>query len=303
MKTSKSEKFNTYYDLHRKHLKLKGLQPSTIDAYSRGIRRIDGYFDNPLDTLTENQLLNYFHQLLEISSWSTVKHDLYGLKFFYTHVLKRTWKDIPIIKPPKSTRFPDILTAEEIYQLLASTRILSFRVIFYTLYSMGLRISEGLRIQTGDIDAVRMQVHIRNAKGNKDRLVPLPNNTLIILRQFWSVHKHPTFLFPNRKHGLENCHDATSHLNKGGVQVAIKKVVKELKFKNKQITCHSFRHSFATHLLEAGVDMLELQKILGHVSILTTSKYTHLTTKTTQRAEQHINALMDQFNLTWGNIS
>jgi len=80
-------------------------------------------------------------------------------------------------------------------------------------------------------------------------------------------------------------------------------VVKELKFKNKQITCHSFRHSFATHLLEAGVDMLELQKILGHVSILTTSKYTHLTTKTTQRAEQHINVLMDQFNLTWGNIS
>ena len=303
MKTSKSEKFNTYYELHRKHLKLKGLQPSTIDAYSRAIRRINNYFDDPLDNLTPDQLLNYFYELLEISSWSTVKHDLYGLKFSYTHVLKRTWEDIPLIKPPKSTRIPDIMTTDEAYQLFASTRKLSFRIFFFTLYSMGLRISEGLRLQTGDIDAVRMQVHIRDAKGNKDRMVPLPNNTLVILRRFWSIHKHPIFLFPNRKGGLENIHKATSHLNKGGVQVAIKKVVKGLKFNNKQITCHSFRHSFATHLLEAGVDMLELQKILGHVSILTTSKYTHLTTKTTQRAEQQINALMDKFTISWGNIS
>ena len=303
MKTPNNEKFNTFYDLHCKHLKLKGLQPATIDAYSRAIRRIGNYFDDPLDNLTQAQLLDYFYQLLEISSWSTVKHDLYGLKFFYTHVLKRTWVDIPIIKPPKSTRIPDILTADEAYQLFASTRKLSFRVLFFTLYSMGLRIGEGLRLQTGDIDPIRMQTHIRNAKGNKDRLVPLPNNTLLILRRFWSIHKHPTFLFPNRKYGLENIHKATSHLNKGGVQVAMRQVVKGLRFNNRQITCHSLRHSFATHLLEAGVDMLELQRILGHVSILTTSKYTHLTSRTTQRADQQINRLMDQFNITWGNIS
>ena len=167
---------------------------------------------------------------------------------------------------------------------------------------MGLRVGEGLRLQTGDIDGVRQRVHIRNAKGNKDRLVPLPTKTLQVLRRFWGVHKHPIFIFPNRKRGLKNAHLVDSHLDRGGVQVAMQAVVKELKIK-KKISCHSLRHSYATHLLEAGVDMLELQKILGHVSLLTTSKYTHLTSHTTQRAGKRINEIMDKFNITWGKIS
>jgi len=183
-----------------------------------------------------------------------------------------------------------------------STRKLSYRVFFFTLYSMGLRLGEGLRLQVGDIDAINHRVHIRNAKGNKDRLVPLPENTLQILRRFWSIHRHPTFLFPNRKYGLKNIHKAQTHLDRGGVQVAMKTVVDELNFK-KRISCHSLRHCYASHLLEAGVDILELQSILGHVSVLTTVKYTHLTSKTIQCAEQQINELMDRFSLRWGKIS
>jgi len=302
MKTSVESKFKTNFEQHCKHLKLKGLQPKTIEAYSRAIRRIGAYFNYCLDNLSQNQLLDYFHQLKESSSWSTVKLDLYGLKFFYTYVLKKNWVDIPIIKSPKTTRIPDILTTDEACQLFTSTRKLSYRVFFFTLYSMGLRLGEGLRLQVGDIDADRQRVHIRNAKGNKDRLVPLPTNTLQVLRRFWRVHKHPIFLFPNRKRGLKNAHLVDSHLDRGGAQVAMQTVVKELKL-HKKISCHSLRHSYATHLLEAGVELLELQKILGHVSLLTTSKYTHLTTHTTQRAGQEINELMDKFNITWGKIS
>jgi site-specific recombinase XerD len=302
MKTSIDSKFNSYYELHCKHLKLKGLQPKTIEAYSRAIRRIGAYFNRDLVDLTQNQLLDYFHQLKETASWSTVKLDLYGLKFFYTYVLNKTWVDIPLIKSPKVRRIPDIVTIDEAYQLFSTTRKLSYRVLFFTLYSMGLRLGEGLGLQTGDIDAVRQRVHIRNAKGNKDRLVPLPTKTLQVLRRFWCVHKHPTFIFPNRKRGLKNARLVDSPLDRSGVQVAMKTVVKELKF-NKKISCHSLRHSYATHLLEAGVDMLELQKILGHVSLLTTSKYTHLTSQTTQRADQHINKIMDRFNISWGKIS
>jgi integrase/recombinase XerD len=301
MKTSVESKFNFYYELHNKHLLLKGLQPKTIEAYSRAIRRIGEYFDGNLDNLTQNQLLDYFYQLKESSSWSTVKLDLYGLKFFYLHVLQRNWVDIPIIKSPKVKRIPDIVTIDEAYQLFAATRKLSYRVLFFTLYSMGLRLGEGLRLQTGDIDAGRQRVHIRDAKGNKDRLVPLPTNTLNVLRRFRKVHKHPLFLFPNRKRGLKNAHLVDSHLERNGVQTAMKKVVKELKFM-KKISCHSLRHSYATHLLEAGVDLLELQKILGHVSLLTTSKYTHLTSHAAQQAQGHINALMDKFNISWGNV-
>ncbi len=301
MKTSIDSKFNSYYELHCKHLTLKGLQPKTIEAYSRAIRRIGDYFDGNLDNLTQNQLLDYFHQLKETSSWSTVKLDLYGLKFFYLHVLQRNWADIPIIKSPKVKRIPDIVTIDEAYQIFAATRKLSYRVLFFTLYSMGLRLGEGLRLQTRDIDAGKQRVHIRDAKGNKDRLVPLPTNTLNVLRRFWKLHQHPLFLFPNRKRGLKNAHLVDSHLDRSGVQTSMKKVVKELKFK-KKISCHSLRHSYATHLLEAGVDLLELQKILGHVSLLTTSKYTHLTSHTTQMAEVHINTLMNKFNINWGKV-
>lgn len=302
MNRSIDSKYNFYYKLHLKHLSLKGLQPKTIDGYSRAIRRVGEYFNGNLDNLTENQLLDYFHQLKEKSSWSTVKIDLHGLKFFYLHVLKRNWATIPIVKPPKVKRIPDIVTIEEAYQLFASTHKLSYRVFFFTLYSMGLRLGEGLRLQTGDIDATRKRVHIRNAKGNKDRLVPLPAKTLQVLREFWSVHKHPIFLFPNRKRGLKNAHLVETHLNRGGVQVAMQSVVKSMGIK-KKISCHSLRHSYATHLLDAGVDLLELQKILGHVSLLTTTKYTHLTLYKSEEADKTINKLMDTFNINWRKIS
>jgi len=302
MNTTTEAKFLNYYDLHCKHLKLQGLQPRTIDAYSRAIRRIGAYFDGTLDTLSEDQLLDYFHQLKEKSSWSTVKLDLYGLKFFYNHVLKSDWQNIPNLKSPKVSRIPDIVTIGQARQIFLATRKLSYRVFFYTIYSMGLRLGEGLRLQTGDIDAGRQRVHIRNAKGNKDRFVPLPANTLKVLRRFWSIHKHPVYIFPSRKRALKNVLLVNTHLDRGGVQTAMAKVVEQLGI-NKKISCHSLRHSFATHLLEAGVDLLELQKILGHVSVITTARYTHLTTHTSLRAEGQINKIMDGFNLGWGHIS
>ena len=100
-----------------------------------------------------------------------------------------------------------------------ATDKLSYRVFFFTLYSMGLRLGEGLRLEIADIDADRQWVHIRNAKGNKDRLVPLPDATLQLLRQFWSLHRHPRFLFPSRKRGLKNAHLATMPMDRGGAQV------------------------------------------------------------------------------------
>ncbi len=241
--------FSKYYIKHCKYLKLKGLQPKTIEAYARALRRIGNYFDTRLDHLTSNQLLDYFHDLLESHSWSAVKLDLYGLKFFYTNVLKKTWEDIPLIKPPKTTRIPDIVTIEQANQLFAATRKLSYKVFFFTIYSMGLRLGEGIRLSVGDIDANHMRVHIRNAKGNKDRFVPLPENTLRIMKNFWLVHKHPLFIFPNRKRGLKNAHLVDSPLERGGIQTAIKTVVEQIGIKKNFLPfsaaqlCHAFIRS------------------------------------------------------------
>ena len=229
----KDTQFNKYYTKHCKYLKLKGLQPKTIDAYARALRRIGNYFDGRLDNLSSDQLLDYFHELLDSHSWSAVKLDLYGLKFFYTHILKKTWEDIPLIKPPKTTRIPDIVTIEQANQLFAATGKLSYKVFFFTIYSLGLRLGEGIKMMVGDIDSSHMRVHIRNAKGNIDRLVPLPEKTLYTLRKFWLLHKHPSFIFPNRKRGLKNAHLVDSPLDRGGIQVAMKKVVEQIGFKKK----------------------------------------------------------------------
>jgi len=235
--------FNKYYTKHCKYLKLKGLQPKTTDAYARAIRRIGNYFDSQLDNLTSDQLLDYFHDLLDSLSWSAVKLDLYGLKFFYTNVLKKTWEDIPLIKPPKTTRIPDIVTIEQANQIFSATNKLSYRVFFFTIYSLGLRLGEGTKLTVGDIDSVNMRVHIRDAKGNKDRLVPLPVKTLYVLKNFWKLHKHPSFLFPNRKRGLKNAHLVDSPLDRGGIQTAIKAVVEQIGLKKKS---HAIHYATAT---------------------------------------------------------
>ncbi len=105
--------FDTNYELHQKHLKLKGLQPKTIDAYSRAVRRVGDYFAHQIDDLSEADLLDYFADLRETHSWSSLKLDLYGLKFYYEHVLKKPWVAPGLIKPPRSQRLPDIVTVEE----------------------------------------------------------------------------------------------------------------------------------------------------------------------------------------------
>jgi len=239
----KNPQFIKYYEKHVKYLRLKGLRPKTIEAYSRAIRRIGNYFDARIDHLTLDQLLDYFNDLLQSHSWSAVKLDLYGLKFFYTNVLKKTWEDIPLIKPPKATRIPDILTIEQANQLFTATNKLSYKVFFFTIYSMGLRLGEGIKLTVGDIDSVHMRAHIRNAKGNKDRLVPLPQNTLRVLRNFWSVHQHPVFIFPNRKRGLKNAHLVDSPLERGGIQTAMKAVVQQIGIKKKS---HAIRYATVT---------------------------------------------------------
>jgi integrase/recombinase XerD len=236
MTTPIEAKFKQDYQKHLQHLHLKGLQPKTIDAYSRAIRRMGDHFNLSIDDLTEQQLLDYYSKLLTTHSWSTVKLDLYGLKFFYKHVLRKPWVHVDLIKPPRTRRLPDIVTIEQAAQLFKATHKLSYRVFFFTAYSLGLRLGEGLRLEVGDIDAERHRVHVRDAKGNKDRFVPLPDTTLDLLRRFWSVHQNPVWLFPNRRGGLKSSHLATTPLDRGGVQSAIREVVAQCGLK-KRLPC------------------------------------------------------------------
>jgi integrase len=233
MNKAEKNRFNKLYHRHLRLLKLQGKSRKTIDAYSRAVRRISEHFDCCPDQLSLEQREKYFSKLVDSHSWSTVKVDRNGLQFFWKHVLKKDWQWIKIIKPPKIHTIPDILTLIEIENLIGATRKLRYRVFLLTTYSMGLRLEEALSLQVGDIDATRKKVHIRRGKGHKDRLVPLPGLTLQALRALWVKHRHPDLIFPNAKGSLETIQQATTHMDRGGAQKAMKVVVAECGIKKK----------------------------------------------------------------------
>lgn len=231
MKHEFPQPFARHYETLLKRLKLRGMRPKTVESYSHGVRRAAAHFDYLIDDLSRDQLTDYFAQILEKLSWSTLKHDLYGLQFYYAYVLDKPWPGADLTKAPKVSRLPDIVTTRQLQQIVDATRVLSYKVFFFILYSMGLRLEEGLQLQVGDIDADRMRVHVRDAKGNRDRLVPLPANALNVLREFWKVHRNPTLMFPSRQKGLKGASSATTHMDRGGVQQALRKVTADIGLK------------------------------------------------------------------------
>ena len=233
MNQSELNRFDKFYQQQLKTLKLQGKAQKTIESYSRAIRRVRDYFDRCPDQLKPEDLETYFADLVESHSWSTVKIDRVGLQHFWKFVLKRDWQWVDIVKPPKVKTIPDILTPAEIERLIGTTRKLRYRVFLLTTYSMGLRLGEALALQIGDIDAARKLVHIRRGKGHKDRMVPLPDLTLIGLRELWKKHRHPTLLFPNANGNMETIREAKGPMDRGGVQKAMQIVVAECGIKKK----------------------------------------------------------------------
>ena len=183
MNDLEQQHFDSLYLQNHTNLKLQGKRPATIDAYSRAVRRITTYFDRTPDTLSTQDLKQYFNDLIQTHSWSTIKLDRNGLQFFYKFTLDRQWQWLNIVKPPQVRRLPDLLTPSQIAFLIKRTKQQRYQVFFLTLYTMGLRLSEALNLTVSDVDSQTMQVHIRDGKGGKDRLVPLPIKPLCPLCQ------------------------------------------------------------------------------------------------------------------------
>ncbi len=233
MESTEQTRFDKQYKRHLRALKLQGLSDSTIDVYARAVRRVAERYDCCPDQLSTEQLEAHFSALVASHSWSTVKVDRNGLQFFWKHVLKRDWSWLDIVKAPKIQSLPDILTLAEVEQLIGATCKLRYRVFLLSTYSMGLRLGETLALEVGDIDSQRKQVHIRRGKGHKDRLVPLPDLTYRALRALWCKHRNPRLLFPNPVGLPERIAAATTPMDRGGAQAAMKAVVATCGIKKK----------------------------------------------------------------------
>lgn len=219
------------YLAYQRHLTLQGHSQATVKAYKSAFRIALQHFGDRIDALSREDLSHYFAQRLNEKSVSTVSIDVFALKFYVVHVLRKPWEGGGLVKAPRVQKLPDIVTTQEIQNIIDGTRCLSYRVFYFTVYSMGLRLTEGLKLQCHDIDASRGRVHVRQSKGRKDRLVPLPPATLKVLRRFWSIHKNPHLLFPSRVGGLQRSATTDKPLDSSGVQKALHRVCEDVGIK------------------------------------------------------------------------
>ncbi|MBV8146029.1 MAG: site-specific integrase [Gammaproteobacteria bacterium] len=274
-------------------LQLAGLSERTQEAYLRAVRQLADYFHTPPDQLSEQQVRDYFLHLKNDRNFASASLGIAysGIKFFYSHTVPRDWPTLRRLRVRRDKKLPDVLSVDEVRQLISAVRTLHNKTYFQTIYSLGLRLGEGLHLQVGDIDSGRMMVHVHRGKGAKDRYVPLPSSTLKLLREYWATHRHPVWLFPATGRNHRQAALADGPMDKTSVQGAMRRVVSELKLR-KAISIHTLRHSYATHLLEAGVNLRLIQQYLGHCSLHTTMVYLHLTTVSHEQARARIEELM-----------
>jgi len=264
-------------------LRLRNYSPRTIETYVTGVVRIAKHFNRSPDQLGPDDIRAFQLHLLERQvSWCLFNQTVCALRFLYAVTLGRPdmVTHIPFGKRPKS--LPSVLSPEEVVCFLDAALPGRDRTLFDVAYSCGLRLKELLGLEVADIDSARMVLRIRRGKGQKDRFVPLSPRLLGALRAYWRSCQPRTWLFP----GLE----WSKPLTDGTVQRICHRTAARAGL-SKHITPHTMRHSFATHLLEAGVDLLSVQVLLGHSHFNTTAKYLHISMRRLSQLPQLLDGL------------
>jgi len=279
-------------------MQLRGLSEKTQEAYVRAVRQLAEHYGKSPQHISDEELRQYFLHLTNVKqlSPSTIQVALYGIKFLFQYTLRKEWPTLDLVRPRREKKLPVVLSVAEVRRILGIIRRPRYRVCLSTIYACGLRLSEGVHLQVRDIDGDRTMVHVRHGKGAKDRYVPLPVPTLEMLRRYWRTHQHPEWLFPAPTKSGVPLSTATKPMSVSGVQRAFEAALQESGVQ-KEATVHTLRHSYATHLLEAGVNLRVIQAYLGHNSPKTTVIYTHLTRKVEDLAVEAIERVMEE--LRW----
>ncbi len=276
-------------------LQLRGYSPRTQQAYVDAVRRLAEHVHKSPDRVTDEELRQYFLHLTQVRhcARATVTIALCAIKCFVERTLGRTFTSLTLMRPPRERRLPVVLSREEVCRILPLVRLPVYRVCLITIYACGLRLLEGARLQVPAVDGARRLLHIRG-KGQADRYVPLPAPTLALLRAHWRTHRSPLWLFPAhaRQGTVSRVVAGAGPIGRSSLQSAFRRALRRSGVP-KRAHVHTLRHSYATHLLEAGVDLRVIQAYLGHTSPRTTALYTHLTPEVHQTARDPIQHLMD----------
>ena len=246
------------------------------------------------ELVTPEELRQYFLHLKSKRHFArqSSTQAICAVKLFWEKTLQRPWPaELEFARATPQFKLPVILAPAEVRTILGCVPALDHRVALTTIYSCGLRLGEGLRLEIGDVDADRALLHIRGGKGNRDRYVSLPQRTLLRLRELWKTHKHPRFLFPAKGHSGQGAPTATEPMCRTTLQRAFRLALKASGIP-KRAHIHTLRHSYATHLLEQGENLRQIQVNLGHQSPLATVIYTHLTSLCQTQHQQRLDTFM-----------
>lgn len=275
-------------------LQLKGYSRKTQRSYVTAVRQLAEHFHRSPDQISDNELRAYFLFLTNEKkvARSTATVALCGIKFFFDVTVGRRLAVLDLFRPSRRDKLPVVLDRDEVRRILRSVKIPVYRVCLTTIYSCGLRLQEGSQLTPQDVDSQRMLLHVLG-KGQRERLVELPVRTLELLREHWLTHRSRQWLFPApTRRGLAHslAHDG-GHVVHWSVQSAFAHALRKSGVR-KHACVHSLRHSYATHLLEEGVNLRVIQDALGHRSPKTTALYTHLTKQVRHAATNPLNELM-----------
>lgn len=265
------------HDRMQEDLLLKAYSPHTQKAYLRCARHFVSHYMRSPEEMGEQEIRGFLLHLVRDRKASPATLGMYvnALKFLYNNILKRSEEVKGISHPKRPKTLPVILSPEEVLRVFAAIRSVKHKAIIATAYAAGLRISEVCGLRIADIDSQRMRIHVRSGKGKRDRYVMLGESLLALLRQYYQrARPKGEYLFPGYKPHRPICTTAVNQV--------LRKVVRETGLA-KRVTMHTLRHCFATHLLEAGTDIRILQVLLGHSSIRTTLRYTHITDRLVQK--------------------
>lgn len=253
-------------------MEIRNYAPKTIRLYVDNVARLARYYGKSPDLLNREQIRKYLVHLLEERKLSigTYRQALAALRYFYRWVIKRGEVVEDILSPRPEKRLPIVLSVNEVQRLFATIPSFKHRMILMTAYSAGLRISEALNLKVTDLDSERMVIRVCQGKRKKDRYTVLSPVLLLMLRNYWWAARPVSYLFPGRRQDRPMSVSTVQRICKASSAAA---------GIEKPVTPHTLRHSFATHLLEAGTDVRVLQVLLGHSSIRTTAIYTHVSNK------------------------
>ena len=252
-----------------REMQTRNYSQRSIDTYIHLLRELEEYFKCPIDEISSDQVKDFLqYSVTERNlSVSYINQVISAVRILQKDVLGKDWESIRIKRPRRIKKLPVVLSKEEIRSMIETTRNLKHRTILAVIYSAGLRISELINLLPSDIDSDRRQIRVLG-KGNKYRYTLLSTNTLDMLRMYWRAYKPSKYLFEGQKNGQP--------VSLSTIRVIFRHACKKAGI-NKQATVHSLRHSFATHLLESGVNLKIIQSLLGHSSLRTTSIYLHVT--------------------------